>query len=198
MTTGAIILAAGDSQRLGQPKQVVEFQGKTLVEIAAGLAAEAECDPIVVVTGAFAAAVKSAVAATAAQVVHNDRWHLGMGGSIAAGMRFLLKEGPRPDAVLIQVCDQPLIPAGHLKALIGSVAEGKGAIAATRYAGASGGVPACFAANCFADLARLHGETGARSLIRAMHTTLIESAEAAFDLDDPGDLAQLRRRTRNG
>ena len=76
---GAIVLAAGASRRLGQPKQLVQMEGQTLVHRAATAAIEAGCDPVTVVVGAEAEKISDALEALSVQIVLNASWAAGMG-----------------------------------------------------------------------------------------------------------------------
>ncbi|MFL6589461.1 MAG: NTP transferase domain-containing protein, partial [Chthoniobacterales bacterium] len=79
---GAIILAAGESSRLGQPKQLLKFRGETFVGRAVRAAVEGGCDPVVVVAGNLEEAIRSALASSRAMVVTNPDWRRGLGTSI--------------------------------------------------------------------------------------------------------------------
>lgn len=90
MTSPAgLVLAAGGSRRLGQPKQLLELDGETLLRRTVRIAVEAGCGPVVVVLGAGAEALRLQVAGLPAEVVVNAEWEQGMGGSIRAGLEAL-------------------------------------------------------------------------------------------------------------
>src|SRR5438270_454039 len=108
---GAVILAAGSSSRLGQPKQLLRFGGETLVRRAAQTALDAGCLNTVVVLGAHADLVKDELRDLAVFAVENRRWSDGIGSSICCGVRALLDRWPESESVVLMVCDQPLISA---------------------------------------------------------------------------------------
>jgi CTP:molybdopterin cytidylyltransferase MocA len=115
----AVLLAAGASQRLARPKQLLVWQGETLVRRAARSALEAGVDELIVVVGAERDAVVAALAGLDLRVVTNERWHEGMGTSIAAGVG-----AASGDAVLLLLADQPGVDATLLAALIAGLRAG--------------------------------------------------------------------------
>ncbi len=190
----AIVLAAGASTRLGRPKQLVQFQGKSLLRRAAEAAIASGAAPVLVVLGASADPLSAELAGLPVSVVANPLWQQGMGSSLGLGMQELRRQAPATSAVLLMVCDQPLLTAAHLKHLWeGDAATGK--VVACRY-GDHPGVPAIFPAAYFAALAEIAGDRGARSLLRGLPASeleLVTLPEAEFDLDRPADLARLDR-----
>ena len=192
MKTAAIVLAAGESKRLGRPKQLIEFQGQALVHRVVELAASVGCQPVVAVTGAYSTEVENALQSTGCSTVHNPDWMQGIGTSIAAGVRWLTRSQPDIEAVLIQLCDQLFVPVPHLKSLTAAVASGRSAIAATKYTDGASGVPACFAARYFEKLAALTGATGAKKILMNSNEALFfDCPEAAIDVDDANDLQRI-------
>lgn len=193
MPVAAIILAAGGSRRLGQPKQLLLSNGETLLNRSIRLAFEAGASPVLAVLGAQFDVVLRSIKPTGAIPVHNDKWRQGMGGSIEVGMRALSVCAPDASGVLLMGCDQPRLTADHLRALITAVAPHQGpAIAASLYAGVQA-VPAVFPAEAFAALRALHGEKGARSIIEraVVPVVAVEFDGGEVDIDAPEDLAQL-------
>src|SRR5690349_2502172 len=125
--TGAIILAAGASTRLGMPKQTLLYEGKTLLQHAAEAAKGAGCNPVIVVLGAYADTILEHFHYPPAVIVHNNHWETGMGTSIAVGMNALLQADNMLSAVIISVCDQPYVDAALLLELIAQMQQtGKG------------------------------------------------------------------------
>jgi molybdenum cofactor cytidylyltransferase len=163
-----IVLAAGFSRRLGHPKQLVIYEGETLIRRAARIAGEVG-EVVVVTTPQFADIEFPSTA-----VVINETPEEGMASSIRAGVAAC------DDDVLITLCDQPRVTADHLRALIAANAP----IAATAYSGTLG-VPAYFARLFRDELLALRGDHGAKRIIEA-HQDLVAAipfADAAFDVD---------------
>lgn len=185
---GAVILAAGSSSRLGQPKQLLQYEGQTLVRRAAQAAFEAGCDPVVVVVGAEGEKVAAALRDLTVMFVPNEDWQRGMGTSIRAGVDRLRES----DAVLLLVCDQPKVDAGLLRELIAQQEQTGRSMVATSYAGTQG-VPALFTQACFEQLLSLGHETGAKTLLlaRPAEVAAVEFPPAAWDIDTPADLRSL-------
>lgn len=178
----AVILAAGASTRMGRPKQLIEVDGKSLVERAVQVALEAGAGPVVVVLGAHAEQISAKIKGLPALAVVNHRWQEGMGSSIALGVKSLRLE---TEAVLILHCDHHGVTPQHLKTL----ASTPGRIVASEYEGVKG-VPALFDRSHFAALTALSGDYGARDLIRRKDAVAVE-LKGHFDLDTPEDLARL-------
>src|SRR6185436_11122134 len=114
----AIILAAGGATRFGGPKQLVKFQGQTLVRRSLRAAMEGGCAPVAVVVGEFGSLIKAELAEAPGCVVENPEWPLGLGTSIRCGLRFLLGSGLEIDAAVVLACDQPFVEGGTVAALI--------------------------------------------------------------------------------
>jgi molybdenum cofactor cytidylyltransferase len=192
MPVPAIILAAGASRRLGQPKQLVRIGGETLLARTIRVVREAAANPMLVVVGANRESIAEAVGLSAVQVVANPDWEQGIASSIHAGIEALQRLEPKADAAMILVCDQPRLTAGHLKQLIGRFEQAEEPpIAASRYAGIAG-IPAIFPASQFANLLALNGDTGARFLLRNPECPMVavDFKDGEADIDTPEDLAR--------
>ena len=177
----AIVLAGGRSSRLGEPKQLIRVAGETLLDHAIRVASEAGCEPVIVVLGAAAEQVASATRFGQALVVRNDLWQEGIASSIRAGVAGVPAHAA---GAVLMVCDQPAVPATHLEKLM----EMPERATASRYAGQNG-VPAYFPASDFARLGALHGDTGARGLLR--DAPAIELPGGEIDIDTPDDLRRM-------
>ncbi len=197
----AIVLAAGQSRRLGQPKQLVELEGEPLLRRAVRLAMDAGCSPVVVVLGACDQPCREVLAGLSpAQlcIVINPDWAEGMSTSLRAGVHALeVSPGASPTdqsaSVLIMVCDQVHITSTSLQRLLTAHTESHTPVTAARYAGRLG-VPAIFRAELLPALATLTGDQGARRLLEqwAANATAVDMPEAAAELDTPEDLARLQ------
>jgi molybdenum cofactor cytidylyltransferase len=192
-----VLLAAGASRRLGRPKQLLRWQGETLVRRAACAALEAGVDELIVVTGAERDAVTASLAGLDLHLVENPRWPDGLGSSIAAGVR-----AASGAAVLLLLADQPGVDAALLAELIASMEAGHERVACA-YGGVVG-APALFsAASDLAALRALSGEQGARHLLQRAGAPVlaIPAEQAAYDIDDEADWQrwhEARRRAGRG
>lgn len=192
MPVPAIILAAGASRRLGQPKQLVRIAGETLLARTIRVVSEAGANPVLVVVGANRGSIVENVDLSRVRVVVNPDWEQGIASSIHAGIESLLRLTPKADAAMILVCDQPKLTADHLKLLIDRFEEAEEpSIASSRYAGIAG-IPAIFPASKFARLLALEGDTGARFLLRNPESPMlsVDFAGGEADIDTPEDLAR--------
>jgi molybdenum cofactor cytidylyltransferase len=198
----AIVLAAGDSSRLGHPKQLVVHEGLPLVARAARAALTAGADPVVVVLGANARTVGAAVSGIPIVPVVNREWRRGIGTSVATGVRAIVGHSPSIGAVLVMVADQPLVDGAALGRLLypwtGSDARSgdrglHATIAAAVYADTIG-VPAVFGRAHFNTLCSLPAGAGAAQLLRQADARVcrVPLPEAAVDVDTPNDLERLR------
>jgi molybdenum cofactor cytidylyltransferase len=193
MRIPAIVLAAGSSSRLGQPKQLVEFHGETLLMRATRLSQEAGADPVFVVLGANRELIAAAVLSGHAHAVVNEAWREGISTSIRTGLQAVDKAVPPADGVLLLACDQPRLTAGHLSALLNTFSAQSGRVTtASAYKGTIG-TPAVFPRKTFPQLLRLRGDTGARALLRNPPSPVVEIPfpGGEVDIDRPEDLDQL-------
>ena len=191
MPVPAIILAAGASRRLGQPKQLVRVAGEALLARTVRVVLEAGAEPVLVVLGANRESIAACVDLDRVQVVTNVVWEQGIASSIVAGVESLQRLRPDADAAMILVCDQHQLGVGHLQLLIAGYREAAGpAVVASRYAGIAG-IPAIFPASHFPRLLALEGDVGARFLLRDPQSPmiLVDFAGGEKDIDTPEDLS---------
>lgn len=187
----ALVLAAGQSQRFGTPKQLATIGEQTLVEHAVR-EAEAVCgEHTMLVVGNAVEAVHRAAAPLAGFLVCNDRYRDGIASSICTAVAAV--QGIAA-GVLLVLADQPLVGRDHLTRLKQRWCREPRRVIASRYSGTLG-VPAIIPAELFDDLLALRGDQGARALISAQgeHVIAIDCAAAAVDIDQPSDLADLTR-----
>jgi molybdenum cofactor cytidylyltransferase len=193
MPIPAIVLAAGASNRLGQPKQLLMYRGEFLIERAIRLANEAGAAPVIAVLGAHVEIICASIGLNDSILSINDQWEQGIASSIHSGLRTLDAAAAGSSGVLILSCDQPRLTAAHLRALIERfAARNQAGIVASAYAGVHG-APAIFPRSVFAELFALKGDKGARALLVEPPCPLIalDFAGGEVDIDEPGDLAQL-------
>jgi molybdenum cofactor cytidylyltransferase len=188
---GIIVLAAGESSRMGEPKQLLRVAGETLLGRTVRAALETPCRPVVVVLGARADAVRDAVAAAEVRVVVNQVWAEGLSSSIRCGLRALAAIDEIGAAILL-LCDQPFVTSEVIMRLVAAYHAQQTLLVAAEYEAAgeqTRGVPALFARRLFPELLALRGAEGARRLIRRhiAEATLVAVPEAAFDVDTPAN-----------
>ncbi len=184
----ALVLAAGASTRLGQPKQLVTLHGETLVGRTVRLAREAGAETVFVVVGASFQPVVDALSLLqpAVRVLLNRRWHKGMSTSIAMGAHAAERGGAHD--LLVLACDQVHVSAHHLLAL--RAASRREHVVASAYADRRG-IPALFPEFSFHALQQLTGDRGARDLLAQEDILAIPLEGGEFDIDTPDDLQRL-------
>ncbi len=187
-----IVLAAGASTRLGQPKQLLQWQDKILLTSICETALAMENGGVIVVLGAHCEAIQPTIEHLPVQIVINEKWNEGMGSSIACGMSHLT---PHTNAVLLLLCDQPFVSQALLNNLMETWRESAKPIVVAQY-GDTLGVPALFDHRCFEELSKLTGQQGAKSLIMAnpQEVAAVPFPEGAIDLDTPSDLEAIQQR----
>ena len=193
MSVAAIILAAGASRRLGQPKQLLEYLGEPLLGRAVRIAKEGGASQVFTVLGANFEKICASMHFGDAIMVINDQWQKGMATSIRAGLRAMDAAAPQVAGALLMSCDQPLLTAGHLRALISTFeAQASPTIVCSSY-GNVHGVPAVFPRDVFPQLSALKGDKGARTLLDSptCSPVALEFPGGEIDIDLPADLAHL-------
>lgn len=191
MTPHVLILAAGASRRLGQPKQLVKIGGRSALQIVISNAIALAGQAVTVVLGAHAREITYLFQRSPASWILNRDWEEGMASSIRAGLAAL---PPGCESLLILLGDQVAVTADDLKRLTSAWMGNEGLIAASVYAQRVG-VPAIFPSFCFSDLAELRGDQGARSVLERYRDRLVRvpMPSAAIDIDTPEQLAELTR-----
>jgi molybdenum cofactor cytidylyltransferase len=194
MKVAAVLLAAGGSTRFGQPKQLAIFRGEPFVKRMVTAANDAGCVPIVVVVGADAAQITSALAGLSVSIAEHPNWSNGLGSSIAVGVEQVANIAADLNAVILLTCDQPFVNAAALRHLIQLHLETGKPIVASAYAETLG-IPALFDRSCFVDLLQLTGDSGAKGIIlRRRHDVVpFTFPAAAIDIDTAADCEKLNQ-----
>lgn len=192
--SGLVILAAGASTRLGQPKQLLHYQGKSLLQRAAHVALEAGFSPVVVVLGAHAEKLIPELDGLDVKQVHNPDWQEGMASSIRTGLQELLRLRPDLADATFMVCDQPYVDAKVLRRLLQAKQDGRSGIVASAYQETLG-TPVLFDKFYFSELLTLQGQEGAKKIIM-QHRSAVSSLHfeaGATDIDTAADYAALEQ-----
>ena len=180
---GAVILAAGASERMGTPKALLPWGDSTLLDHAIREVHAAGADAVVVVVGPATRHVNISVA-----TVFNPAPESGRSASIRLGCAAL----PDVDAVVIQSVDQPTT-ADILEDLFSAV-SGDVAVAIPTYKGKRGH-PVCFAGRLLPELRDVTEEDeGLRAVVRRhiVHEVAVDSESVVWNLNDPAAYAEAR------
>jgi molybdenum cofactor cytidylyltransferase len=187
-----VLLAAGGSRRLGEPKQLLRRRGQPLLlHAVAALRAAAPTAPLIVVLGAHRSRLRLVLrrAAPDATVATNPRWADGLASSLQAGLARVPRSAR---ALLVTLVDQPHVDTAALRRLLAAWRRRPGQPAAANYDNRAG-VPAVLPRRYWRAVRALHGDSGARALLRhAAALTLVDMPEAVVDLDTPEDVSAWR------
>jgi molybdenum cofactor cytidylyltransferase len=188
-----LVLAAGPSSRMGQSKQLLLVENEPLLQKTVNVALQAALGKVVVVLGAEATEHQEVLKGLPVDTVVNNNWQDGMGSSLKAGMKYMSEKLPNCEAVIILVCDQPYLTAGHLQQLTAKfLATGK-PIIASGYANTLG-VPCLFAKGYFEELLAIGDDEGAKKLIQKFSNDVesVPFLKGEIDLDTPDDYKIFR------
>lgn len=197
----AILLAAGASSRMGQPKPLVAWAGRTLIEWELDQIRASCVDEIVVVLGSRAERVRATLGEPPEQLVFNQRWPQGRATSLAKGAAALLAaDRARPDAVVIQNVDQPAL-THVIDHLVSTLLERGIEAVQPAYLDAAGkehgGHPVVLLGALLEELAAATETTeGLRAILQrhpALRLPMPNEPSVALDLDTPEALAEGRR-----
>lgn len=190
---GAVILAAGESSRLRQPKPLLPFHGATLLERTLTTVRAAGLEPIVVVLGHEANHVRRAVVLHGVEVVVNERYRDGMSTSVVAGLRAM---PPRVGAALMVPVDQPFLAVPVLDTIVRRRKE-TGKPIVVPVARGRRGTPVLLASSVWPEAESLRGDVGFRALFPRhkgdIAEVLIEDPRALMDIDTPDDYERALR-----
>ena len=187
-----VLLAAGESRRMGTPKQLLSYKGSSLVRHAATEAIKSNCDPIVVVLGANSDRIRNEINDLAVRIAYNSQWRQGMSASISTGVTTLLEMNLDFNAVIVALGDQPLITEEVYNNLIESYAQNPIKAVACNYSDTLG-VPALFDCTLVPELLDLNRQGGAKQTLYRYSDRVfnLDLPEAAIDIDTPADYQKL-------
>ncbi len=187
-----VIPAAGASTRLGRPKQLVMFEGESLIRRAVRSSLSV-CENVVVVLGSDVNDIEPELAGLSTEICINKNWKDGIGSSIAEGVRLAEKKFKDLNGFLIHLSDLPLVTSVELRKLFEAADSEKEKIVFSVYEDFEG-VPAYFPSRYFSGLASLEGDFGAQGLIKSAEPESkigVRNGIRYFDVDSEEDLAEL-------
>lgn len=187
-----LIMAAGASRRLGQPKQLVKYHGETLIRRICKEALKAKIGDITVVTGHDHEKVESEINDLEANIFFNEEWEEGLGASIRNGITNILDRKPETNAILLTMVDQPYVDGVQLQKLVGAYDPSRPMIIASAYS-STFGVPVLFDSTYFAEMQQLKGDEGGKKIFANYLKNIVEIPfiDGAVDIDEKKDLENL-------
>jgi len=172
LAVAAIVLAAGESRRFGQPKQLLPVGDKTMIQHVVDIALDSPLDQVIVVLGCRATEIRASIAGRPVQVVVNQEWKSGLSSSVQAGLSAVK---PGIGAALFILADQPGITTEVIAKLVECYRETRAPIVVPTHRGRRGN-PVLFDRSLFAELMEVRGDQGGRQVI-AEHEDELEEVE---------------------
>ncbi len=194
----ALLLAAGRSRRMGQPKQLLVWQGQPLVRhVASQLLAAQQVERVIVVIGAVADDVRAALAGLGSRlsIIENPDYASGQASSLRVGLAALPMQSA---AVLVGLVDQPLVHPGLIDHLIGTYRAQPEALALIPTYQGQRGTPTILGRGLFEELQELQGDVGARAVLSKYPNGVVrvpvDDPAVVVDLDTPADYIRHKNR----
>jgi len=189
VNVSAIILAAGNSSRLGTPKQLILRNGQSLLRRAAETACASRASEVAIVLGFDASRMREELHGLPIRIVENPRWQSGVSTSIIAALEAL---PANCQGAMFMVCDQPGLNTAHLDSLISAFSHTGRSAVASGYANTIG-VPALFDRTLLPELLQLTGDRGAKEVLmrHAGELFIVSWPGGALDIDSEADLSLL-------
>ncbi|MTI32881.1 nucleotidyltransferase family protein [Xanthovirga aplysinae] len=180
----SLLLAAGNSSRMGQSKQLLDINGESLIRKTIKTIQNSNVHDTLVVLGAKASLHKSQINDLGVNKVVHENWKLGIGSSLKFGLKKLQHIHQNLQAVIICVCDQPYLNSFHLNQLIYAHVQLGHKLVASTYQDTFG-VPALFHRDYFDQLKKLNDKKGAQTFLRENNSQVfpIRFPGGEFDLD---------------
>jgi molybdenum cofactor cytidylyltransferase len=192
-----LILAAGESSRMGEDKALLTYRGRTFIETILATLREAGVTRLAVVLGHHADEIQRAVDFTGVDVIVNRDYRQRQTSSLQAGLKALDRgAGMSLEAVLLCLVDHPAVPAEVVRALVAAFRAARSPVVIPTFKGQRGH-PVLIGRTLFGELLGLSPEAGANSVIRKYResTQFVEVDDAGIlvDVDDPASYQKLNQ-----
>jgi molybdenum cofactor cytidylyltransferase len=189
----AVILSGGESRRMGSPKALIPYRGRTFLQHLLDAARHPKISPVLVVLGPHAAEITREVALDPANVVINHDWQLGQLSSIQAALRHLATR-EETDGIILFLVDHPLISAALVDQLVAEFYRSGKPIIVPAYRGQRGH-PVIFARRLYEELLAAPLDQGARAVVwnhaEEVLTVPTEEEGVVLNLNDPEKLRRV-------
>ena len=188
-----VVLAAGASSRMGEPKQLLQWGQTTLLGHTIKTAKEVNLREIIVVLGANYKLISKEVENETVTMLDNNDWQQGLGTSISCAVQYLQKSNSEVKGVLFVLCDQPFINADYLRLMVSGFVPNSKQIIATFYQNGKQGVPVLFDMFYFNELVLLKDDFGAKDILKKYEpqTIVLKPPTENLDLDTKEDYTTL-------
>ena len=194
-----IILAAGNSNRMGKIKQLLEWEDKTIIEKIIKLSLSLKTKDVFVVLGSNYKKIYDVINKYNITIIKNNSWENGIGSSISTGIKKVMGYYNSLDGILIILGDQPLISKKYLEKMIHVFFKKKPDIVSSKYK-KSFGVPAIFGNSIFQSLTNLNKDFGAKKLMEIHLKSMIilkPDQEILYDIDTEKDYRDIKKLSTN-
>ena len=181
-----VLLAAGTSKRMGQPKQLLRWANKSLIQFQVETILPST-EKLYVILGAYAALIQPLLKNYEVELIQFYQWEKGMGNSLAYGIQQILNSNPTIEGILISLIDQPLVTSSHYLNMRATFEKGNNQIIASESDSGWSGVTVLFDAYYFDELQKLSGEEGAKLILKKnkANSISINAGNTLIDMDTP-------------
>lgn len=198
MDISVVILAAGQSSRMGRVKQLLPFNNSTLLQTAIQHALKSKAKKVYVVLGSNSEIIKDKISEDDVSIIQNLNWKEGLSSSIVSAINHIEDSKIKPDALIVMLADQPNVDSNYINNLISKHQNNQQKIIASSY-GNMNGVPAIFPQKYFKKLLSLKGDKGAKILLNTNEVDVVSytptSTKTLNDIDSPEDYQSLIKKT---
>lgn len=188
-----LILAAGESSRMGRDKALLTYRGRTFLENIVAILREGGVERIAVVLGHHAEEIRKATKLEGVEVVVNSEYRRGQTSSLQAGLRAL--DSPDLEAVILHLVDHPAVTATTVRRLVDCFQTIPAPVAIPTFKGRRGH-PVVLSRALFSELSGLDPERGADSVVRkhrnAAQFIEVDDASVLLDVDDPETFRRMQ------
>ncbi len=189
---GVVVLAAGESKRLGQPKQLLPYLGTTIIAHVVRTTLASKASKTIVITGAYADRIRDELDCFPVTIIENHSWQDGVATSIGLGIETLEQSDMPQRAVLLMTSDQLRASTKLINLIIDKYDNQPNRIVACEYE-ETVGVPALFDQAHFPELKSLRGDCGAKNIINnhLEHVVTVAFPGGGLDIDTTRDMEKL-------
>ena len=186
--TAIVILAAGASKRMGEPKQLLPWGHSTLIEHVIQKAIKVEVKEVSVVLGANYDIINNKIKNYPINIINNIDWKVGLSSSISKAVTHYIRD-PKIDTLIFILADQPFIPDDYLNKMLTDFTPNQNQIIASQYEDGKLGIPVLFDRYYFDELLSLNGDFGANHILQnnKSYVNILEASFNCLDIDTKDD-----------